>query len=220
MPTGSGKSYVLGALAAGAVAAELCTVVVLPSRTLLAQTAALFRSVFNLHPALVGDGHNESGPLVLTTWHSAAKVNFGKCKILMVDECHLAASATAQKALKRAVNTQLRVGVSATPWPSDAVRRAKIAGLLGPLRFFLSLSFLRSAGVLSQASVTMHAVSGGGGLAFCPRPLLDARVAQIVRSRPSHHRLLILVRNHSVSLSVFSSVAWRNFLITSSLEQY
>jgi superfamily II DNA or RNA helicase len=141
MPTGSGKTRVaLAAIAEAGVA----TVILCPTRALVAQWARCLAEVYGGPIGIASDGEHTTEAITVMTFESAYRhldrvgASFG---MVVVDEAHHFGSGARMEALECLTATR-RLGLSATPPAagSDAQRRLEL--LIGPVVFELRVAAL------------------------------------------------------------------------------
>jgi superfamily II DNA or RNA helicase len=140
LPTGSGKTRV--AIAAMA-RAGLRTLVLAPTRVLLAQWHAQLSRALSSPIGILGDGSNEVQPVTVTTFESAWRhmARLGdRFELLVVDEAHHFGCGVRDEALEMSTAVA-RLGLTATP-PTDPAALARLEALLGNVVFELGVGDL------------------------------------------------------------------------------
>ena len=141
MPTGAGKTRVaLAAIASCGVA----TVVLCPTRALVAQWRAGLSEVYGGPVGIASDGERLVEPITVMTFESAYRhldelgARFG---LLVVDEVHHFASGSRGEALECAP-APFRLGLTATAPEAGSAGAERLEGLIGPVVFEIGLSSL------------------------------------------------------------------------------
>ncbi|MCO5168487.1 MAG: DEAD/DEAH box helicase family protein [Planctomycetes bacterium] len=140
LPTGAGKTRL--AVAAMA-AADAPTIVLVPTRVLLAQWLEELRRWRPGPIGVLGDGARDVRPVTVATFESAWRhmARLGdRFALLVVDEAHHFGRGLRDEALEM-TTAGWRLGLTATP-PAEAAPRARLEALLGPVVFALSVSDL------------------------------------------------------------------------------
>ncbi len=140
LPTGSGKTRV--ALEA-MVEAGVSTLVLVPTKVLMAQWRRLLAPLVDGDVGQVGDGLRLVRPVTVATFESAFRQGerFGnRFGLLVVDEVHHFASGRRTEALKICA-APFRMGLTATP-PQDPESLDRLKRLVGPLVYALSVADL------------------------------------------------------------------------------
>ena len=131
LPTGTGKTRV----AVAAMAQLGCaTLVLVPTRALLAQWVSVLEAAGLAGVGRLGDGERILGAVTVSTFESAYRHldELGdRFDLLVIDEVHHFASGLRGEALQMAV-APYRLGLSAT-FPDDAEQVERLATLCGPL---------------------------------------------------------------------------------------
>lgn len=140
LPTGAGKTRV--AIAAMA-RAGLRTLVLAPTRVLLAQWHAQLSRALPSSIGVLGDGTNDVQPVTVTTFESAwrhmARIG-DRFQLLVVDEAHHFGCGVRDEALEMST-AAARLGLTATP-PTAPAALARLEALLGGVVFELGVSDL------------------------------------------------------------------------------
>lgn len=140
LPTGAGKTRV--AIAAMA-RAGLRTLVLAPTRVLLAQWHAQLSRALPAAIGVLGDGTNDLQPVTVTTFESAwrhmARIG-DRFQLLVVDEAHHFGCGGRDEALEMST-ASARLGLTATP-PTEPTALARLEALLGGVVFELGVSDL------------------------------------------------------------------------------
>lgn len=141
MPTGSGKTRV--ALAAIA-AARTSAVVLCPTRALVAQWRVELREVYDGPVGVASDGEQVLEAITVMTFESAYRhldrvgADFG---LLVVDEVHHFGGGVRAEALECAPALR-RIGLTATAPPAGSAQAERIAALVGPTVYEISVPAL------------------------------------------------------------------------------
>ena len=160
LATNGGKTEVAAALMK---ILQVPTIIIVPSRELLHQTAERLEQELGVKVGQVGNGKwlpNTTGITVamFQTLHKKRDKStlswFSNVKLLVCDECHLIMAKTYQKCVQR-INAEYRVGLSATPFERDLVKRLTVTGLLGPILAAVNNSKLMDKGVSVAPSVLL-----------------------------------------------------------------
>lgn len=139
------------------------TIFIVPSRELLHQTKERLEERLQTQVGIVGDGHfkpNLKGITVAMyqTLHkkfdAATKRWYKSVKLLFCDECHYVMADTYQKCVRR-IPADFRVGLSATPFERDLVKRLTVTGFLGPVLSAVNNAKLMDKGVSARPSVLL-----------------------------------------------------------------
>jgi superfamily II DNA or RNA helicase len=88
---------------------------------------------------------------LLTGTYSAVRARVD-VDVLIVDECHRAASATGMRALAL-VDASWRIGMSGTPFDRTDGGNALVVGLLGPQVYHIGIEELTKLGFLTPGSI-------------------------------------------------------------------
>jgi len=140
LPTGSGKTRL--ALAAIA-AARVPTLVMVPTRILLAQWRQQITGELGTPVGCYGDGERQLGPLTVSTFESAYRympMIGDRFDMLVVDEVHHFGSGMREEALVMAT-ARRRLGLTATP-PRQPPATQRLDQLVGPVVFELTIADL------------------------------------------------------------------------------
>lgn len=137
-PTRSGKTLIAATIL-NSMPASSKVLFVVPSKTLLKQTAEEFRTLFaGERIGMVGDGDMRVERVTVALINSLAKVNtgsyFNEIEAIIADECHSISSfeGTWSKTLSK-INAPIRIGLTATPPPHDTEAEFAMEGTLGPI---------------------------------------------------------------------------------------
>lgn len=140
LPTGAGKTRV--AIAAMA-RTGLRTLVLAPTRVLLAQWHGQLSRALSSPIGVLGDGSNEVRPVTVTTFESAwrhmARIG-DRFQLLVVDEAHHFGCGVRDEALEMST-APARLGLTATP-PDEPSALARLEALLGGVVFELGIGDL------------------------------------------------------------------------------
>lgn len=153
LPTGAGKTRVALAAIAGVGQPALCLV---PTRVLLEQWTRAARELLGIEPGVFGDGEHRLGPVTISTtasaWRYMDRIG-GRFGLLVVDEAHHFGTGAQDEALEMCT-APFRLGLTATPPRTEA--RARLAELLGPVVFHLSVADLAGTFLAPFDSLVMH----------------------------------------------------------------
>jgi superfamily II DNA or RNA helicase len=141
LPTGSGKTRV--ALAAAA-ALRAPTVILCPTRVLLAQWAEAVRAVYRGPVGVVGDGEHTVEDVTIMTFESAYRKMDAigdRFALLVVDEAHHFAAGVRGEALE-ACAAPYRLGLTATAPDAGSEGEAALAKVVGPVVYEKSIGDL------------------------------------------------------------------------------
>lgn len=145
LPTGSGKSFIIGALCS-VFAPHYPIIISVPLVSLLHQLSADIESYLssvglNIPIGLVGGGKHlddKTYPIVVGTPRSlitlASKYDMSRFGVWIADECHTLANLTGVSLSSILSGTCYRIGLSATPSPTSG-SRVLLDGILGPIKF-------------------------------------------------------------------------------------
>ena len=153
LPTGSGKTRISLAAMKQTGLAALCLV---PTRVLLDQWAREISAVYRGPIGRHGDGAREVAPITVATYESAYRhmSRLGdRFELLIVDEAHHVGGGLRDEALEMSV-AGARLGLTATPPRGDAA--ARLAELVGPTVFELSIGDLAGGFLASFDMITLH----------------------------------------------------------------
>ncbi|MDF2698190.1 MAG: helicase, partial [Labilithrix sp.] len=141
LPTGAGKTRVA---VAAILACGLPTVVLCPTRALMAAWAAELGAILGERIGLVGDGERSIERVTVMTFESAYRRLDGvgdRFGLLVVDEVHHFASGARAEALE-ACAAPARLGLSATAPPPGTEGYLRLAELVGPVVMEVSVAEL------------------------------------------------------------------------------
>jgi superfamily II DNA or RNA helicase len=141
LPTGSGKTHI--ALAAAA-ALRAPTVILCPTRVLLAQWAEAVKAFYGAPVGVVGDGEHVVEDVTIMTFESAYRKMDAigdRFALLVVDEAHHFAAGVRGEALE-ACAAPYRLGLTATAPDEGSDGEAVLARLVGPTVFSRSIGDL------------------------------------------------------------------------------
>lgn len=167
--TSSGKSFSLYISArilldSGAIKKLL---IVVPTVDLVTQLAEDFRIYSenddsfhvkdSIHSITAGKKKTTKLPIIISTWHSIAKLPdpwFKKFQGVFIDECHLASGASLIRILDNSVNSIYRAGVTGT------IRDAKthelvLTSIFGPVKHIISTAELIELGLATKLLVNV-----------------------------------------------------------------
>jgi superfamily II DNA or RNA helicase len=161
IPTGGGKTYIMGELAR--TLSRYCPVlIVVPTRQLLTQNTnsiATYLERTNSSQPLgqIGDGIYNPQAITIGILDSLTRDSeyLQSVGVVIFDECHCYANVSGcllSKALRR---TRYRIGLSATPEPGNGLSWL-LESLIGPLRYEVPIERLISTEIIMQPSVEMH----------------------------------------------------------------
>lgn len=140
LPTGSGKTY----LALAAMAKMACsTLILVPTRVLLAQWVEAIRKFYDGAVGAFGDGVQTLHAITVATFESAFRHmdDFGhQFSLLVVDEVHHFGSGLRAEALEMSV-APARLGLTATP-PGQPEALQRLDRLVGPMVCHLRIADL------------------------------------------------------------------------------
>lgn len=143
LPTGAGKT----ALALAAMArAGTSTLVLVPTRALLAQWRARLAEALTVASGVLGDGQRRLEPVTVATFESAWRhmpALGDRFQLLVVDEAHHFGAGGRDEALELSL-APLRLGLTATP-PDDPRASLRLAELVGPVVTRLAIDDLQGA---------------------------------------------------------------------------
>lgn len=161
IPTGGGKTYVIGEIARG-LSLHAPVLIVVPTRQLLNQTIEAVGNYLNRNGSgqeigKIGEG--EYRPQVITVGILDSLVRYKEylktVGVAIFDECHCYANISGSELCKGLENTRYRIGLSATPEPGNGLSWL-LESLIGPLSYEVSIERLIGAGVIMQPHVEMH----------------------------------------------------------------
>ncbi len=154
LPTGSGKTRVALAAIKQTGLGALCLV---PTRVLLDQWFREISAVYQGPVGCYGDGVRRLAPLTVATYESAYRHmdqlgdRFG---LLIVDEAHHVGGVLREETLEMSI-AGARLGLTATP-PRGAAPAARLAELVGPTVFELSVGDLAGGFLASFDAITLY----------------------------------------------------------------
>lgn len=152
-PTGSGKTATIAFILKFFPSVE-CLVTV-PSKDLLEQTALQLEQILEEPVGRIGAGKKKWKRVTVGIINSLANAaeqqthDFSKVSVLIVDECHRAASSYYTKVSRVCSNTDYRLGFSATPWRNDG-EDLVMEGVLGPIVVNISDKELTDKGLVAS----------------------------------------------------------------------
>jgi superfamily II DNA or RNA helicase len=152
LPTGAGKTR-MAIAAAARVGAP--TLVLAPTRVLLAQWHAELSRWFTGPVGQLGDGVREAHPITVATFESAWRhmARLGdRFELLIVDEAHHFGRGLRDEALEMCA-APLRLGLTGTP--PDGEPMARLEGLLGPIVYELGVGDLTGSWLAPFGIITI-----------------------------------------------------------------
>jgi superfamily II DNA or RNA helicase len=170
LPTGSGKTR---ASIAAIARSRLRTLILVPTRVLLAQWSKILGEAAREPVGEYGDGSRSERPITVATFASALlhmETLGNRFDLLVVDEVHHFGSGAGDEALEMCTATA-RLGLSATP-PNDESRRARLDALIGPEVYRVSIEALAGTYLASFQLITISV-----GLTPAERQAYDAEVS-------------------------------------------
>jgi len=153
LPTGSGKTRTA---IAGIARSRLRTLVLVPTRVLLAQWAKILGEAAHEPVGEYGDGSRRERPITVATFASALlhmETLGNRFDLLVVDEVHHFGSGAGDESLEMCT-AAARLGLSAT-LPNDEARRARLDALIGPEVYRASIEELAGTYLASFRLVTI-----------------------------------------------------------------
>jgi superfamily II DNA or RNA helicase len=154
LPTGSGKTRLAIAAIARARVPAICLV---PTRVLLEQWRKVLNDVYQGEIGCFGDGERRLASVTVSTYESAWRhMDWlgNRFSLVVVDEAHHFGTGVRDEALEMC-GAPLRLGLTATP-PEAAAASARLAALLGPIVFQLSIDDLAGEYLASYRIVTVE----------------------------------------------------------------
>jgi superfamily II DNA or RNA helicase len=170
LPTGSGKTRTA---IAGIAKSRLRTLVLVPTRVLLAQWSKILGEATHEPIGEYGDGNRSERPLTVATFASALlhmETLGNRFDLLVVDEVHHFGSGAGDEALEMCA-AAARLGLSATP-PDDEARKARLEALIGPEVYRASIEELAGTYLASFRLITILV-----GLTSSERQAYDAETS-------------------------------------------
>ena len=127
-PTGSGKTVVMAAIIAGAIAKGLRVMVVAHTRAIVSQTVKRFREAGLPTGCIMGsDTANETAPVLVASIQTlAARGLVPNVHILIVDEAHMARGASYERLIAQYAQSAMVLGCTATPARLDGKGLGKL----------------------------------------------------------------------------------------------
>jgi superfamily II DNA or RNA helicase len=177
-PTGSGKSIII---------AELCTkfpamhtLITVPSKSLMYQTAADLEAVLGEPVGRVGDSifelHRVTVAIIDSLRESAnspkASTWLDSIQLWVIDESHMSAAESYQNVSSCLPNTERRFGVSATVHREDGAEMV-FHGLIGPLAIRIDPMRLIESGHLAKPNIEMHIIEHDRDASTRTKPKYD-----------------------------------------------
>jgi superfamily II DNA or RNA helicase len=153
LPTGSGKTRLAIAAIRQTGLSALCLV---PTRVLLDQWCRELAAFYTGTVGRYGDGVRQVAPVTVATFESAYRhmAHLGdRFGLLVVDEAHHFGAGPRDEALEMTI-ADARLGLSATP-PRDAAVVERLADLIGPMVFELTVADLAGGFLASFDAVTL-----------------------------------------------------------------
>ncbi|HSF02191.1 MAG TPA: DEAD/DEAH box helicase family protein [Solirubrobacterales bacterium] len=154
LPTGSGKTRVALAAMASTRRPALCLV---PTRVLLDQWRQEITTVYPYPVGCFGDGRREVAPVTVCTYESAYRHMYRlghRFDLAVVDEVHHFGCGFRDEALEMTL-ASARLGLTATP-PRDPSQAARLAELVGPTVYELTIADLTGRFLASFDTITLH----------------------------------------------------------------
>jgi superfamily II DNA or RNA helicase len=170
LPTGSGKTRTA---IAGIARSRLRTLILVPTRVLLAQWAKILGETALEPIGEYGDGSHSERPITVATFASALihmETLGNRFDLLVVDEVHHFGSGTGDEALEMCT-AAARLGLSATP-SNDKARIARLDELIGPEVYRASIEELAGTYLASFQLITISL-----GLTASERQAYDAEMS-------------------------------------------
>jgi superfamily II DNA or RNA helicase len=170
LPTGSGKTRTA---IAGIAGCRLRTLILVPTRVLMAQWVKILGEATNEAVGEYGDGNRIQKPITVATFASAflhMETLGNRFDLLVVDEVHHFGSGVGDEALEMCT-AAARLGLSATP-PDDETRKARLNALVGPEVYRASIEQLAGRYLASFQLITLSV-----GLTPSERQAYDAETS-------------------------------------------
>jgi superfamily II DNA or RNA helicase len=153
LPTGSGKTRT----AIAAIARiRLRTLVLVPTRALMAQWVKTLTDISFGPIGEYGDGRRVEQPVTVSTFASALRnveTLGNRFDLLVIDEVHHFGAGAGDEVLEMCT-AEARLGLSATP-PEDAARRSRLDALVGPEVYHASVEELAGRYLASFQLITI-----------------------------------------------------------------
>lgn len=135
LPTGTGKTITGLRLAYEMRRTMGRTIAFVHTQELLYQWADEIRDVLDVEPGMIGDSEWSEGPItvaIMQTLHSRGtdelENDYG---VMVFDECHRTSAAETMHEIGMDIDTEIRIGLSATPWRRVSGEELKIEGATG-----------------------------------------------------------------------------------------
>jgi superfamily II DNA or RNA helicase len=170
LPTGAGKTRTA---IAGIARSRLRTLILVPTRVLMAQWAKILTETAQEPIGEYGDGSRIERPVTVATFASALlhmETLGNRFDLLVVDEVHHFGSGAGDESLEMCAAVA-RLGLSATP-PDDDARRARLDELIGPEVYRASIEELAGRYLASFQLITISV-----GLTPAERQAYDAETS-------------------------------------------
>ena len=164
VPTGGGKTYIIGQLAA---MSPMGLLIIVPSKEILEQIYDLIDSVFpGMHPIRLGGGKDilSDAPIMVSTHQTlGARIKESdpflmefllSVKTVITDECHHSPCDNIMAVLNNCLQLVGSFGLSATPYRTDGLD-IMMEGAVGPLRYNIPPRYLKDRGFLCGGRVLM-----------------------------------------------------------------
>lgn len=154
LPTGSGKTRLALAAIRRTGLSALCLV---PTRVLLDQWSREITTVYGGAVGRYGDGARQLAPLTVATFESAYRhmAHLGdRFDLVIVDEVHHFGAGLRDEALEMMI-ARARLGLTATP-PRNTAAMNRLAELVGPIVFELTVADLAGGFLASFDAITLH----------------------------------------------------------------
>lgn len=149
-PTGSGKT-VVGMRLIHEIGQK--AIVFVHTKELLYQWADEIRDNLDVEPGLIGDGQWSEGPVtiaIMQTLLSRGTDDLDDYGTMIFDECHRTSAAEMMHEIGMNIDTEWRIGLSATPWRRTSGEEMKIEGAVGGVAANVSAEHMIDEGFLSK----------------------------------------------------------------------
>lgn len=208
-PTGAGKTELFVALTEHL---NTSTLIVVPRAALLEQTAERFERRVGRAVARFGEGHHETGQVIVATVQAAARdlrrpehkrrLPWRTFRAVIVDECQSAGSPSTVAVLNACERAGWRWGFSATPLDTHDAMTLRAIGVLGPICATIEAAELVEAGVLVPPTIRMLRepadLSDGDAATWA-----DAQLGVLALGHARNARIVHLVRQLEPPTLVF-----------------
>lgn len=135
LPTGMGKTVVAMRLLYQLSQSAGRGIVLVHTQELMYQWAEELEKTLGVEPGLIGDGHWSEGPVTVAIMQTlisrgadSLSEDYG---VAVYDECHRTSAAETMHDVSMDVDTDYRIGLSATPWRRIEGEELKIEGAVG-----------------------------------------------------------------------------------------